>query len=222
MVLGEEEPEGPIGTTDASCDECALDPIRVQDSSRTRQHGGSGGDPSTDLCPGNQVIIGFQGWLTPPEVGILLIGGIQALCGELTLGGPQHDQVVVAPGQLTPLRGLARDAYWTRMCPPDAIVVGFNGRSGIAVDQLTFQCAHWFVASTPTGTTLSSELPTPLDPIGGTGGSSYRDGCPLGQMARGTDVRSDQWVDAFGLICGAPSIHVDASAPPPIVDAGGP
>ena len=62
--------------------------------------------------------------------------------------------------------------------------------------------------------TLSSELPTPLETVGGDGGSAFQDGCPLGQMARGSNVRSGEWVDAFGLICGTPSLNLalDASA----------
>jgi hypothetical protein len=121
------------------------------------------------------------------------------------------DQVMVVAGATLAPRGLARSNPWTRMCPPNQVVVGFSGRSGLSLDQVSFACAHWHVASS--GQTLVSEASSLLAPVGGTGGSAFDDACPPGRLARGINLRADQWIDAFGLACGTPILSPDSGAP---------
>jgi hypothetical protein len=205
--------EEDAGTRDSGCADCS-GPIGVSGQSLTAQHGGSGGTAHTDVCPDNQVVIGYRGTLTGPDVStdIVLVGSVQTICGELLLGGSANDQVLTASGATLAPRGLSQLSPWTRMCPADQVVVGFSGRSGSAFDAVAFVCAHWTVSRGALGTLLSSDPPTKLAQVGGVGGEPFDDACPPGEMARGTSLRSGEFIDAFGLVCGAPAIVADGGA----------
>jgi hypothetical protein len=96
---------------------------------------------------------------------------------------------------------------WTESCPPDEVVVGIEGRSGVALDALALDCARWSVTSTPTGPALAMASSETSTANGGDGGSAFSLPCPEGQMARGGDLRSGVWIDALGLVCGIPTLH---------------
>jgi hypothetical protein len=174
--------------------------------SLTGQQGGDGGTAYTDLCPGNQAVIGYQGFVTGPEIGLTIIGAIQGVCGELSLGG---GSVTTDAGATLPMRGTTQDVPWTQMCPADEVVVGFSGRSGAALDQVAFECAPWTASNDVDGGALSAGTIVTLTPAGGDGGSPYEDTCPSGQLARGSNLRAGNWVDAFGLVCGTPTLVSD-------------
>jgi hypothetical protein len=173
--------------------------------SLSAEQGGDGGTPYIDLCPGSQVVIGYRGFLTGPSVGLILVGGIQTLCGELSLSG---SSITTTPGATLPVRGTSEASPWTQTCAANQIVVGFTGRSGIALDQVAFQCAAWS-ASGDGGEALSSGSVVTLLAAGGGGGSPYANTCPAGQVARGNNLRAGEWVDAFGLVCGALALGPD-------------
>jgi hypothetical protein len=189
---------------DAGCTDC-VSPVGFADDVLTAKHGGSTGDPHTDTCPEHQAVIGFKGFLTEGDAGLVLIGAIQAVCGELAQRGTSST-LSTAPGATQPLRGLERGAAWSQMCPADQVVVGFSGHSGAALDQIAFACAPWSVTRTPSGVAFSRPAATLLTAAGGDGGNAFQEECPTGQMARGQDLRSGQWVDAFGLVCATPEL----------------
>jgi hypothetical protein len=187
---------------DAGCPTCTV-PVALSGVSLTSQQGGTTGSPYTDTCPGSQAVIGYEGFLTPPSAGLTLVGGIQALCGEMYFSA---DGLTTSAGATLPIRGTSQDAPWTQLCPTGAVVVGFSGRSGADLDQVAFVCASLVVSDDDAGSVLTPGPQTTLTPAGGDGGMPYDDACPPGQVARGSNLRSGEWVDAFGLVCGAPAL----------------
>jgi hypothetical protein len=156
-----------------------------------------------DICPADQVVIGYRGTVANP--GIIVIGSIQTICASLDAiyDGSSYAFVTSSETAL-PTRGGTGTA-WQQLCPPNQVVTAFNGRSGTSLDQIAFGCA--VLSAAVGGVVLSA--PTFLTPAGGNGGSAYSEACPAGQIARGSNTRttsSESWVDAFGLVCGSPSL----------------
>lgn len=213
LVLGELVPDGNAegGTVDVAAPEaeCVGCPfaVTVNGQSLTPQQGGTTGTAFTDTCPGNQAVIGYQGFLTDPAVGLILVGGIQTLCGELGVG--DAGQLTTSAGATLPMEGTSEDSPWTQLCPADQVVVGFVGRSGADLDQVAFECAPWSASNDDGGEALSMGTVVTLTAAGGDGGLPYDNPCPAGQMARGSSGRSGDWVDAFGLVCGTPALVAD-------------
>ena len=196
------------------CAACSV-PVALDGATLTAQQGGTGGTPYTDTCPGNEVIIGYQGFLTPASVGLILVGGIQAVCADLVTSGSAPVQITTSVGATLPIRGMSQDSPWTQTCPANEVVVGFSGQSGDDLDQVAFECAPWFVSGSndDAGGALSIGSIDTFPPSGGDGGMPFEVACPPGQMARGDNGRSGQWIDAFGLVCGTPSLAADGGAP---------
>jgi hypothetical protein len=74
------------------------------------------------------------------------------------------------------------------------------------IDQLVLQCAR-VVYSKDENDQWTHELTDPLelDPAGGNGGTEFgRTDCPAGQVARGSNIRHGDSIDAFGMICATP------------------
>ena len=76
--------------------------------------------------------------------------------------------------------------------------MGFSGRSGALLDQLSVRCA----ALTLAGTTVTVGTPSNLEPVGGDGGSAFpRTDCGTGMIAVGTNIAVRNWISGFGLVC---------------------
>ena len=201
-----EAPTADLVSSDASV------AILVSGETSTAEQGGPTGAPFGDTCPVDQAVVGYRGFLTPPPVGLTLIGGVQTLCGVLTLGASSPLGIATSPGATLPMRGASRASPWTQVCPADQVVVGFSGRSGAALDQVAFECAPWFAADAG-GVGLSVGGSVTLMAAGRDGGMPFEDLCPPGQLARGTSGRSGQWVDSLALLCGSPTPSTDSGAP---------
>jgi hypothetical protein len=189
---------------DAGCAACSL-PIALTGTSQTTQYGGDSGTTYTDTCPSDQAVIGYQGFLTPPAVGLLLVGAIQAVCGKLASSEAPPYALSTTAGATLPVRGISQTGPWTQSCPPDQVVVGFEGNSGDAFDQVAFVCAPWSAAGGTPGGALTMGTPTSLSAIGGDGGMPFHESCPSGQLAIGSNLRAGEWIDAFGLVCATPT-----------------
>jgi hypothetical protein len=183
----------------------------------TQQAGVVVGTPSNDACPANEVVIGYQGFLSsagfanPPGPVTHVVSVIQTLCGVPALGGPTLSAITVTPGTTLGARGSDRGMPWSAPCPPNEIVEGFSGRVGFYLDQIQFVCANWTLATATAadaGTGLSMDHTSLLTAAGGSGGTPFPlQTCPPGQMATGSAVQAGQFVSAFGLICSSPSIQ---------------
>jgi hypothetical protein len=189
-------------------------PVNLGGQSDTAAQGGTTGTPYTDTCPAGQAVIGFKGFLTAPSVGLLLIGAIQAQCGALVVIGSDSTAAATVAGPTLPMRGTSIDSPWTQSCPANEVVVGFFGRSGADLDQIAFECARWTPSSDGGSDELSvSSTTVTSSGIGGDGGSPFQNMCPPGEVARGTSLRAEGWIDAFALVCGTPALASDSGAP---------
>jgi hypothetical protein len=165
------------------------------------------------LCPENEVLLGFQGFVTPPSAGLTLIEGLEAMCGELSFVSPSPGPSATAAGATLPIRGASKGSAWTQRCPANEVVVGFSGRSGSDLDQVAFECASWTAESEAPGAPLSMGAAITLPAVGGDGGLPFQEACPSGQLARGTNGRFGQWVNALALVCATPTLGAgDAGA----------
>jgi hypothetical protein len=97
----------------------------------------------------------------------------------------------------------------TAMCPPDQVIVGFSGRSGNLVDSLVFSCAPLVISGTSPSFTLSIGATSETSSIGGPGGTPFAPlACPANTIAVGHSGRSNQDVQAFGLVCARPTLQL--------------
>lgn len=181
--------------------------IELRGETATAIEGGDSGSPHVDLCPDEQILIGYSGMLREISVtadDIEVVGSLEGVCGRLTYGA---GTVTVSSGELLATRGEARGAYgaWSRLCPADHTLVGVAGRAGLAVDQLALVCARWQFDAEREEFVLASE--TTLPSVGGDGGTEIDLHCPAGQTARGHDLRAGRWIDAFGLVCATPALR---------------
>jgi hypothetical protein len=204
-VLSERDAAGtPPSAIDAGCATCG-DGVVLVGQSPTPLHGSQGGDGYTDLCRDDEVAIGYLGSIgdvSASAVPLLVITSLEAVCGAPRADGT--GEIRIARSGTLPLRGVAGEvASWSQLCPTDQAIVAIEGRAGVALDRIGFACAGFAASSVPDGGTLAIASATALTPQGGDGGSAFAEACPPGEVARGHRLRAGQWIDAFGLVCGA-------------------
>ena len=202
----------PAATVDAGCASCAdagdAGAGSASDAgSLTPLHGSQGGMEHVDVCPADQVLIGYLGSVGDVSASadpLVVTRSLQAVCGTARVTAEGAISVVRA-GTL-PQRGSTGElASWSQLCPLDALIVGVQGRAGLALDRVAFVCAR-VVTSPGAGAALEIESTTLTAAAGGDGGRVFADSCPSGEVARGHFLRSGRWIDAFSLVCGAPRL----------------
>lgn len=169
----------------------------------TAQQGNvAGGTAFNDACPAGQVVIGLAGSLTSASG---YHAQMNAVCGTASLVGSGASlSITIAAGTSLPSRGMVGTASWSRSCPADHMIVGFVGRSGALIDQLTFSCAPLTV----TGATVTVGVVVTLAAVGGGGGSAFpQTSCPTNTVATVARIRAGDSIDAFGLGCSAVTIE---------------
>jgi hypothetical protein len=206
-------------TTEEACPACPRGVV-LGDETTTLQPGGEGGTPYLDVCPEGQAVVGYNGSLNPNALmkdgmPITIIGSIQTVCGRLSVDHPAATFATVTAGDTLASRP-QKASTWRSVCPENKVVIGFLSGSGVAFDQVAFQCTQLRVAKGPSGDVLSPDMSTIqlLPANGGDAGSSMSsESCPDGKIAQGSNIRAGAWVDAFGLSCATASIvPVDAGA----------
>ncbi|HEY2902350.1 MAG TPA: hypothetical protein VGL59_17340 [Polyangia bacterium] len=172
----------------------------------TAIRGNTGTDTTVyqDACPNNAALIGFHvGTNSSQNQGIEVVSQLQAVCGSLKVSA-DRTTVQVTPGSALFLRGSVAGPLNDMLCPPDQVVIGFDGHSFQLLDQLAVRCASVSL----NGTTVSIGIPTTLPPAGGTGGTAFaRTDCPAGQVAVATNIGVSNLISAFGLICATVGVH---------------
>jgi len=166
-----------------------------------------GGMNYTDQCSMG-VVIGAKGTVDAPgTTGLAYLKSIAMLCGTLGISGNGPFQVTTTPTGLLPQRGdMPGTVVQEHSCPANQVVVGFESRAAMYVDQLAFRCAPLTIVETPQGYALSIGTSTQILPVGGAGGNVQRSiSCPTGQLAVGSVLRAGNAIDAFGVGC-APAL----------------
>lgn len=187
--------------------------------------GGPGGGKFQVLCPGGQLLIGFDLRVADD------VDAMRPVCA--TAYGPN----VVDDVSQGNWYGGTGGRFHAAICPSDRpIVYGLSVRAEgvdtIIVNTIALDCG--LAAETQ----LAKQDPNRSDPgfsgpsympasqtriwlgygIGGGGkratGLGDRQHCPIGQVAVGVHGRSGIWLDAIGLICGEPRMAGNGHAPP--------
>ncbi len=166
-----------------------------------------GGSDFTDACMPGQVIIGLRGTSGGMFQGL---NTVEAFCGDIAVTGDgPFDVQTTADGLLGP-HGMLGPTMYDGSCPPNQVVVGFDGQSGNWIDALTPYCAPVTVSGTPGAYTVDvGTPPAKLTTIVGdtSGGAPFPPVfCPEGKVAVGIAGGSGAAVDRFGLHCA--SLHV--------------
>ena len=158
--------------------------------------GGSGQVMAT--CPADQVVIGFEGFQGRNQMYPWLqsAGGV---CGAVSVNGLAV--TITEAGKLAVV-GSTNGAAWTRRCPQNQVVIGFDGNSGDWMGVIKFRCAPLLVSGSGTITTGAV---TTLAMVGGAADNTFpTTDCASGQVARGQDIAAGTWLAAFGLLCATP------------------
>ncbi len=156
-------------------------------------------------------MIGFSGTVDPPDSGMNWLKNIQGICGRLSISGTTTFSVTTATAETLPLAGIGMGSTTqTRMCTANQVVIAFKGHSGGFIDELSFVCAPLNISGASPNFTLSIGAPSAATALlGGPGGSPFAQiNCPANQIAVRQTGRSGTFIDAFGLLCAAPSLVV--------------
>jgi len=189
------------GNADAGCPKCPVG-VALSGQSATPERGGNGSTRFTDLCPPQQVVIGYQGLIDTMQNSV---SAIQTVCGQLVLSSAGTYRITTGTGATLTERGSRSGSPWSRMCAANEVVVGFSGRSGFALEQIAFDCAPLNVTMSQGSYALSIGSKTTLPGAGGNGGSPFAaTACSTGQVARGTNLTEGRDLESFGLVCTTP------------------
>lgn len=211
-VLWERAPETP--GLDAGCADCtyrfALGSLAI-----TTEHGGTDGSSHVDACPADGALVGYAGTLQQVSVeingtssSITVVGSLRGTCASVAISAGGELAITPTAEQL-PTRGdAASPPTWWQTCPEGEVVVGYDGRAGIFLDQVSFVCARAAIAQSASGPRMTTSAEHRLQPAGGDGGSPFNEHCGADQIAHGQSLRSDQWINSFALVCGTPSFVV--------------
>jgi hypothetical protein len=170
----------------------------------------TGGMNFTDQCPTTSgVMIGVKGTVDPPgTTGLTYLKSFTVVCGTLGISGQANPQVTTTLDAPLPSRGMQPGTTMQeRMCPSNQVVVGFESKAAMYVDQLVFRCAPLVLTRDANGYALSLGMASLIGPIGGDGGNAQRTiSCPDGAIAIGSILRAGNAIDAFSLGCAVPSL----------------
>src|SRR5690606_17924296 len=111
-------------------------------------------------------------------------GRIGGICAPPSVVA-QNDAFVVTFGDTTdlPIRGVIGNVAWDRTCPAGSALIGFRGRAGALIDQLTLTCAPLVITAAMDGTwSIAAGAPVDLPAVGDNGGAPFpQTNCPAGQ-----------------------------------------
>jgi hypothetical protein len=195
------------GATDAPADGSASaascpSSISFTGTTETPLRGGNSGSPYSDSCPAGEVVVGFilSQNSSPPAT----VGEMTVICGAISIK-QANCEINIGPGATLPTRGAtANTPPVTQQCPPNQMVVAIQGASGSYLVRLGAGCAPLTLSRV--GSTYQATVGsiTWFSPEGGSGGTSFVDPCPTGQIANGAFTRSGLFMDAADLICSTP------------------
>ncbi|HET9956645.1 MAG TPA: C-type lectin domain-containing protein [Polyangiaceae bacterium] len=170
-----------------------------------------GGSIFHDVCPHDQVIIGF-GYDNYED----FLNGLTVRCGSIRVKSIDSAlKIDVVPGVTLFQRGGGdpKDSGDV-MCPAGHVMVGFKGIFNDWIRKITFSCAPVSVGDAEAGYKVTVGDPVELTTVGKD--SNPNPGfplqetpyiaCPAGQIARGTKMNAGFWMEGLGFYCGAPKV----------------
>lgn len=171
--------------------------VALTGAGMTAQHGGTGGTAFNDPCPAGTAVVRYQGGVSAGG----LVSSIQATCAPVEVVGPVASPSVVLrlSTTTTPMRGGPGPGMYNIACNASEAMVGFSGREGTLLDQVTFRCAP--LTANATGLLVG----TPVDR--GTAGTSpggapfAATDCPGESFTTRTIGRSAALLDALAMGC---------------------
>jgi hypothetical protein len=161
--------------------------------------------PMEDKCPAGAAVIGFDATETSDESPY--VGRIRTVCGALVVThvGPSISIEVGATTALV-VRGTGTGTTMSLRCPKNQVVIGYEGRSGSWVDQLSFRCAPLALVNKDTEVVLGPV--TKIGPVGGGGGGARGEiDCGASEVAVGSRVLAESVVKVFALPCAKVSLR---------------
>jgi hypothetical protein len=170
----------------------------------------TGGSSFNQRCGTDEVLIGYRGTVDSPDATVNYLRTFTAVCGKLSITGSGTYTVSTTQAEDLTTRGTQTGSIaQTAMCPANQVIVGFSGRQGNLIDSLLFTCAPLQISGSSPTFTLSIGATTNTTVIGGPGGTPFAPlACPANAVAVGHAGRSNQDVQAFGLVCAQPTLQV--------------
>jgi hypothetical protein len=170
----------------------------------------SGGSSFNQRCGTDEVLIGYRGTVDSPDATVNYLRTFTGVCGKLSITGSGTYTVSTTQAEDLTTRGTQTGSMaQTAMCPPNQVIVGFSGRQGNLIDSLVFACAPLVISGSSPSFTLSLGATTNTTSIGGPGGMPFAPlACATNAIAVGHSGRSNQDVQAFGLVCAQPTLQV--------------
>lgn len=165
------------------------------------------GEEFIDSCPEGQAIVGFEGFLWD-DVDRQVHGRLRAICGVPSIRRDGEQCVVeIGPGATLPDRGTSGTIEWTRMCPDDEVIMGFQAWTGHNVDIAVFRCAPLLITGDGGGYAITRGPFTDLSPVGtGDGHVNFQQDCPDDQIATTTKLVATNFLRGMALGCQRPSL----------------
>ena len=185
-----------------ACSSCAPTTVRLESQSQTLKRG-AGAPTYTDLCPSDEVIIGFEGFTSRNPMYSYMVG-LGGVCGRVSFSSGSTAAAIVQTSKL-PQRPGRDGVAWTRMCPSNQLVIGFAGRAGDWMNKFSFRCVPLLVSGSNGQYTASWGPVTVLPEVGANAGTEFpATDCQSGQVGRGAISGGSSWLDAFALVCATP------------------
>ena len=169
-----------------------------------------GGSVFTDSCQPDGVVTAANG-TNEPSTGTTAPRSLQVVCSTISIAGTGPYEVTTSTKAILPVRGdFPGTVIQNRPCPNNTVIVGVDTRAGMWVDQLKFLCAELAVSGGPDMYTLSVGSATPLQDIGGLGGSPAPSiNCAPGEIVTTFYIHAGAAIDSFGLGCAKPSLDYE-------------
>jgi hypothetical protein len=146
-----------------------------------------------DVCPSGSLLVGVDF-----SVDQGFVRGVRGRCAVPRLA-EDGTSIELAAGETLPSRGGSQAENAPRSCPTNQVVMGFESRHGLLVDQIVLRCAP-LALDAQNAVTIGPI--TRLEPAGDEGGGADpTTDCGPGKVAAGVQTRSTSWIEGFGLVC---------------------
>ncbi len=163
------------------------------------------GTEYTNGCGEGWYVAGLHGVTDLTDGSILRLGEV-CRRSELSTTDATRSYALTGDIDFDTLRGFGTGLEAVAICPEGEAVVGFSGRTDVALTRLELKCApitarsglgfYWYNLYWTIGDA------EPLLPIGGSAGLPFEDyDCPAGTIAVGTTIKAGTGVSGFGLHC---------------------